>query len=317
MKFPSIIAFVVLSSLISSIAPAQNNWDVKNRNYYVEMLFPKGVSKALVLSYDDGAIEDRKLVELLNKYELKGTFHLNSGRFGKENIISADEVKNLFEGHEISIHGYNHQGMKNASEIDFFYEIGEDRRILEQLSRNMVRGMAYPFGSYDKRRLNILSGLGLEYARTVEDSYNFEIPENFLLWHPTIHKFGKAGYMGNKPENDQKELDIFSDLTQKFLETDQAALYYVWGHSWEYKNKWNLVEDFFRKVANNESVWYATHIELVDYINAYRSLIISADKTMFQNLSTIDVFIRVSDFSDLEDTNVRVLKVPAGGIVRL
>jgi peptidoglycan/xylan/chitin deacetylase (PgdA/CDA1 family) len=43
-------------------------------------LFPGGKQKALTLSYDDGQAQDRRLVALFNKYNLKATFHLNSGR---------------------------------------------------------------------------------------------------------------------------------------------------------------------------------------------------------------------------------------------
>ena len=34
--------------------------------------------KAITFSYDDGVTQDIRLVELLNKYNLKSTFNLNS-----------------------------------------------------------------------------------------------------------------------------------------------------------------------------------------------------------------------------------------------
>ena len=44
-----------------------------NRVYYC---FPGGKHKALTLSYDDGRIQDRKLVEIFNRYGLRATFNL-------------------------------------------------------------------------------------------------------------------------------------------------------------------------------------------------------------------------------------------------
>ncbi len=41
--------------------------------------FPEGKHKALTMSYDDGTVYDRKLVELSNRYGIKGTFHINAG----------------------------------------------------------------------------------------------------------------------------------------------------------------------------------------------------------------------------------------------
>ena len=52
---------------------------------------------------------------------------------------------------------------------------------LEKITGNTVRGMAYPFGSYDNLVVETINGLGIEYARTVSDSYNFSIPSNFLI----------------------------------------------------------------------------------------------------------------------------------------
>ena len=36
------------------------------------MLFPGGKKKAMTFSYDDGVIQDRRLVELFNRYHVKG-----------------------------------------------------------------------------------------------------------------------------------------------------------------------------------------------------------------------------------------------------
>ena len=42
------------------------------------MCFPEGKTKALTFSYDDGEKQDIRLIQLFNKYGLKGTFNLNS-----------------------------------------------------------------------------------------------------------------------------------------------------------------------------------------------------------------------------------------------
>ena len=41
--------------------------------------FPGGKHKVLTFSYDDGKLEDRRLVEIFNKNGLRGTFNLNTG----------------------------------------------------------------------------------------------------------------------------------------------------------------------------------------------------------------------------------------------
>ena len=49
----------------------------------IKPLFPGGKTKAFVFSTDDGPVHDRRLVALLNKYQLKGTFHLNSNKLNQ------------------------------------------------------------------------------------------------------------------------------------------------------------------------------------------------------------------------------------------
>ena len=311
-----LVRFVVLiaaSCFAASVVLAQSapTWTPADRNLRVEMLFPGGKTRALVLSYDDSADSNRELVRLLNKYQLKGTFHLNSGKLSTKGGLDRAEVATLFRGHEVSIHGYNHIGMKGLSDLDLFYEVGEDRRALEALSGSHVRGMAYPFGSYSESLFTPLQGMGMEYARTVVDSLSFGIPANPLAWHPTIHKFGKAGDAGNTPEDNRAELAKFQKLTDDFLASKEPALYYVWGHSWEYTTKWPQVEAFFQSVANRADIAYVTHIELVDYLNAFKGLRISADKTRFMNPAAQDVFIRVTDYGATHSQPV-VMRIPAG-----
>ena len=43
------------------------------------MSFKNGQKKALTFSFDDGNEDDVRLVGLLNRYGVKGTFNLNAG----------------------------------------------------------------------------------------------------------------------------------------------------------------------------------------------------------------------------------------------
>lgn len=143
--------------------------------------------------------------------------------------------------------------------------------------------MAYPFGNTNVDVVAIIDDLGIEYARTVGDTYNFEIPKDFLRWYPTIHQFAKAYWEPNQPENDKKELEAFYKVIADFLATKQLAVLDIWGHSWEIgldQNKWDETEKFFTLLANNPTIHYAKQIDLVDYINAFRNLKFSVDKVV-------------------------------------
>jgi peptidoglycan/xylan/chitin deacetylase (PgdA/CDA1 family) len=305
---------ILVLLLVIFSATAQTNPELAKSAIKIEMLFPEGKYKALILSYDDGAKQDRKLVALMNKYQLIGTFHLNSNKLSTNNYfdyLNKDEIKDLYKGHEVSVHSANHPNLPDISIIDVIYEIVEDRKELERLMGYPVRGMAYPFGNTNDDVIDAINGLGIEYARTVGDTYNFEIPKDFLRWHPTIHQFGKAYSQPNQPEKDKKELTDFYKVINDFLQTKELAVLDIWGHSWEMgtdQNKWDEAEKFFKLLANNQSIHYTTQIDLVDYIKAFRNLKFSVDKNWVTNPSAFTIYIKI---------NNKTFSIPSGAKINL
>ena len=77
-----------------------------------------GKLKAVTFSYDDGVMQDKRLVEIFNKYGMKATFNLNSGMMYNECIwntngvdvirMSHDECLKTFAGHEVASHTLTH-----------------------------------------------------------------------------------------------------------------------------------------------------------------------------------------------------------------
>ena len=94
-------------------------------------ILPDGRFKALTLSFDDGRVQDRRLVTLLNRCGIKATFNLNSGEQG-ENRLPLCEYAALYAGHEIAAHGVRHPGMTAAPLPLAAQQVLEDRRALEQ-----------------------------------------------------------------------------------------------------------------------------------------------------------------------------------------
>jgi peptidoglycan-N-acetylglucosamine deacetylase len=92
-----LLVVLIFASLCNTVL-AQINPEKAQTGEIVELLFPEGKSKALILSYDDGRTEDRQLVQLMNKYALKGTFHLNSNKLGSEGYLNRSEIKRFSQG---------------------------------------------------------------------------------------------------------------------------------------------------------------------------------------------------------------------------
>ena len=242
--------------------------------------FYGGVSHCLTMSYDDGVPEDARLLEIFNKNGIKGSFHLNSG-----NIFSRypeETLAKVYAGHEISCHMASHPFPVDQPDMAVLLEIQQDRRVLERAAGYVVRGMSYPFGNYDKRVIALLRAAGIEYSRTTRATNGYTLPEDFLEWHPTCHHNGGI-------------VEKFAD----FITADRwgrPKLFYVWGHSYEFPrdNNWDMMEEFCRLAGNRDDIWYATNIEIVDYVNAQKALRFSAECDKVYNPSFTDVWFTVN-----------------------
>lgn len=248
------------------------------------LYYPEGKTKALTMSYDDGQIHDRRLIELFNRYGIKGTFHLNSGRFGMEEIVEADEIKELYAGHEVSCHTRTHPFPTQLNREMLVDEILEDRRTLERLTGYPVRGMSYPFGDYSPEVKDVFRALGMEYSRTCRSHGRYFLPSDFMEWHPTCH------------HNDHL-MERLEQFQHDVPWGDRMPLLYVWGHSFEFhrEGNWEKIEEFCKRAAGDEDVWYATNVEIMDYVNALRGLRIDVDQTMAFNPSGRSVWIAVDE----------------------
>ena len=69
------------------------------------------------------------------------------------------------------------------------------------------------------------------------------------------------------------------------LETTTPKLLYIWGHSYEFdkKDNWDRIDTICEMLSGKADVFYATNIEIVDYINAYNALIFNAEETAVYN----------------------------------
>lgn len=67
---------------------------------------------------------------------------------------------------------------------------------------------------------------------------------------------------------------------------------YVWGHSYEFEDKdnWHIIENLCEKLSGKPDIWYATNIEIFDYLNAYNSLVFSNKGDMVYNPTATEIF---------------------------
>ena len=272
--------------------------------------FPGGKLKALTFSYDDGVETDKRLIEIFQKHGLKGTFNINSRLFAPEGTVypkgtihrrmsKSDSFATYKDsGMEVAIHGAEHLFWSESPKDVTTFDIVKDRELLEEMFGEIVRGGAYPFGDFNDETVEALKSAGIVYCRAVQPTKDFRIPQDWLRLRPTCH---------------HDEPNLFA-LTDKFLAVKENGwhpyLFYVWGHSYEFdqKDNWDRIEAFAEKIAHHEDIWYATNIEIYDYVESYRRLRVSLDGKHIHNPSAHSVWISADG---------KIHEIPAGETVTL
>ena len=280
----------------------------------VLMRYPGGVAKAVTFSYDDGCKQDKRLADLFSKYGLKATFNFNSVRTRDYNY-SNEEIQEIFlsRGHEIAVHGAFHRANGNIRPIEGIRDVLDCRLELEERCGRIIRGMAYPdtgitqmgaLGTYEQIKA-YLTELDIVYARTLGiDNDQFRLPEDFHAWMPTAH-------------HDNPRI---MELIEKFLNLDISTktyharriprLFYLWGHSYEFdgKDNWEHMEKICQTLSGHDDIWYATNIEIYEYVEAYKRLVYSADGYTVYNPTLHTVWL---------DVGGKLVAIASGETVRI
>lgn len=254
------------------------------------LLFPEFKDKAITLSYDDGTVTDKRLTEIADTYGLKCTFNICSECFtekGGNDKFTRSEAFEFYgrSGHEVAVHGAKHMSLTELNSGLIARELTHDKDNLERLFGRIMYGMAYANGDYNDRVTEIVRNSGLHYARTTVSTDAFEIPENFLAWHPTCHH--------DSPRLNELIEEFLADGYNPYFWGNKPKLFYLWGHSAEFErnDNWNMLENFGKKVGKREDIYYATNGEICAYVEAYRALQTSSDGTILCNPTCTDIFL--------------------------
>lgn len=227
-----------------------------------------GKKKAVTFSYDDGVLQDRRMIEILNRYGLKATFNINSGLLGltrtlklntdvgvvDHSSVKAENVKFIYDGHEVAAHTRTHPFLPKQTDAEITRQVEEDRLALSEMVGYEVIGMAYPCGGInndDHVAQIIRKTTGVRYARTITSTHSFDLQNNLYQFNPTLH-------------HDEAFQQL--DLIENFLnaEFESPALLYIWGHSYEFDagNTWDAFEELCRLLSGRQDVFYGTNKEV-------------------------------------------------------
>ena len=216
----------------------------------------------IAFSWDDGAIEDKKLFQLHDKYEIPGMFFVPTKNREGRNVLSPEDIKKA-ESEYVSFggHTYNHTYLTSIPIDQVENEIVQNKRYLECILEHPINDFCFPGGKYNQEILEIVYK-HFKTARTA-DTMNFHYETGPLK--PSFHFYprGYKSLVGNAFRNGSFDVlaylfvhskndyfTIIRDIIERESSSDKTIM--IWGHSWEIEEfkLWRELENMFSYLSS-------------------------------------------------------------------
>ena len=235
-------------------------------------------------SWDDGDILDKRLSDLLEVYDIKGTFYISKNY--REKRLSEENIRNISKINEIGAHTMTHPDLRTLTKSEQKKEIKESKYWLEKILNTEVKMFCYPAGFYNTSAIEAVKEARFSGARTT-DLGSITRPSNPYLMNTTIQvypfpfrKLNDKKYYWRKllqpytqRASDLKKLGIPTISMYSWLSVakvtfdialNRGEVFHLWGHSWEIEqyDMWDDLEKLLKYISNRKDCVYLTNGEL-------------------------------------------------------
>lgn len=224
----------------------------------------------VVQCWDDGVINDMKVVELCRKYGAKATFNLNPGLMGDERgeiswcgtgknawnyhgfacgKLAKKDIGEVYEGFEVASHCWKHENADSMPAEEWIQRAISARKFLEDIVQKPCLGFAWPCGRTTPETAKALREAGFAYGRTTVNSRNITSCADTMLLPSNCHF-----------QNNQ-----FYSLYEAAKEAGEEVFYF-WGHSYEmyeYDKLWEQYEMKLQYISNDPDAQWANVVDIV------------------------------------------------------
>jgi peptidoglycan/xylan/chitin deacetylase (PgdA/CDA1 family) len=222
--------------------------------------------KIVTTSWDDGHILDLKLAELLNRYDIAGTFYIapENHEISGERRLSRGQIKKLSTQHEIGAHTMTHPKLSEMKDDDAESEIILSKSTLEDITGREITSFCYPNGNYKAKHETMVRDAGFSLARTVI-RFSLDAGNDPFAMLTTVHAYrhwsdimpilqhtGPAKMIPAYFNWDDLAISLFDRMMI------EGGVFHLWGHSWEIEqhNDWHRLERVLRYIARRSGVNY-------------------------------------------------------------
>jgi peptidoglycan-N-acetylglucosamine deacetylase len=234
---------------------------------------PPQLAVFVTTSWDDGHVLDHKLANLLDFYDLAGTFYV-----APENVelrpadrLGTGGTRLLAERFEIGGHTLRHFRLPTLSLATARHEIVGGKTALEDSIGRQVRSFCYPGGQYRPEHVRLVDDAGFSVARTVRRfasvaSPPLEMPTTVNAYRHLVDGPAMLRRHGNRlgPAArafwswDTLAIELFNQIVVT------GGVFHLWGHSWEVDERgdWRRLERVLAHIARRPGVSYVDNGDL-------------------------------------------------------
>jgi hypothetical protein len=232
----------------------------------------------VTFSWDDGAIEDLKLMDLAIKFNIPSLFFIPAAN--PERLVMPPESIKILDNNdfEIGAHTFSHKYLTNLPLKNAVEDIVTGKDFLEQLLGKGIPHFCFPGGKYNDDLVEI-SRSYFKSARTADTGILVNC--NSFLIKPTFHFFNRGkksliynSLLGSSIVCGMAIRNLFSHGYFNFVKDIIADLHeypgiynvIVWGHSWEIEEHglWHLLSDLFQWISSNYPASLRSYSELIN-----------------------------------------------------
>ena len=154
-------------------------------NEVYDMFIKDGTAppKTLVLTFDDGYRSFyTNVFPILKKYQVKASAYIISQDIGHKGNVTWDMLKEISKSGlvEIGDHTVNHKSLKKLSDDEQRFQMGQNKKDLEDGLGITVNTIVYPFGEYNTSTKRIAEEIGFKGGAAV---YNGKHPSRNDLFN--------------------------------------------------------------------------------------------------------------------------------------
>lgn len=126
----------------------------------------------VVLTFDDGTADHRRVAQMLTLYGLTGIFFVITGRLGEAGYLSESDVRWIARhGHRIGSHTVTHRHLPKLESRALTEELTASKAALEVLTEGPIQWMALPGGIYSEGSIAAATAAGYAVIRTMDWGY--------------------------------------------------------------------------------------------------------------------------------------------------